>query len=71
MTDIFLKHAGYTLPSVCTARHLQGYWVHGALPESGTKCEPDGREWDVPVRTWADTIEELAGKSNSTSRLRH
>lgn len=30
------------MPSLCTALAIRNYFVHGALPEDGLTCKPDG-----------------------------
>ncbi|KAE8352399.1 TAP-like protein-domain-containing protein [Aspergillus coremiiformis] len=44
--SVLLEHGGWghgTLShgSSCTSRAIRNYWTNGALPEAGTKCEPD------------------------------
>ncbi|RMZ17181.1 hypothetical protein D0860_00615 [Hortaea werneckii] len=35
------RHSSFTGPSVCTAKAVRAYFQSGALPPSGTTCDPD------------------------------
>ncbi|KAK5955398.1 hypothetical protein OHC33_003036 [Knufia fluminis] len=50
--SVVLAHNGYghgiiPSPSRCVAEKIQAYFVEGALPEEGTRCEPDFGPWEL------------------------
>ncbi|KAI9905004.1 hypothetical protein N3K66_001533 [Trichothecium roseum] len=47
-------HATLSAALTCTAKHIRAYFQDGALPESGTECEPDYDLFEMPREDQGD-----------------
>lgn len=53
-------HCSYSMPSICTGKHINRYFNEGKLPEPGATCDIDAEYFPAPVDFSTHIVKDLS-----------